>query len=434
MQGVDIKKSSSPGLVISHYVCASIFFLVLCFLMLFSTDAFSGHYFHPKLLTITHIAALGWGTMIIFGALYQLLPVIFDTPLYSKTLATITFFSFTAGVICLSWSFWNFYVGIHIQVASLLLLSSFILFSINVFLTARKSPKGNQETDFIVIACVWLLFTGLLGSMMAFNFSYPFLQKSHLLFLKIHAHMGIAGWFVMLIMGVGSKLIPIFLLSHNLNTKKLTWAFYLVNLGLIGLSVDLFLRDESAFLTAYAALIVSGILCFVAFIYEAYKKRLRKKLDIGLKQSFIAFIILLLPILTGILISLDPSLNTGFLSQIYLIYGTSIFFGFISSLILGQTFKTLPFIVWLHKYSKLPVKQNSLLPKDLYSHTLANFQYIVYLPAIPTLITGILLSVPAIIKAGSVLLLATAILYNINILKIISHSFKAENKSHGKVE
>lgn len=419
MQGLQTQKSPSPAVVLPHYIGGALFFLVLCFLILFSGDAFIGHYFHPKLLAITHIAALGWATMIILGALYQLLPVILETPLYSETLAKVTFVSFSAGVICLAWSFWNFYVGIHIQVAAILLFLSFSFLLVNIVFTARKAPKWTREADFIVTSAIWLLLTGLLGSLMAFNFTYPFLDKSHLLFLKMHAHLGIAGWFILLIMGVGSKLIPMFLLSHNLDAKKLDYAYYLVNFGLIFFSADLYFRDEKAFLPVYAILIIAGILFFLSFLFEAYKKRVRKQLDIGLKHTLMAFLILFLPILLGLIISFNPSWNNSFLLQVYIVYGTSIFFGFISSLILGQTFKTLPFIVWLYRNSKKTGLQKIPLPKDLYSQKLVNSQFVTYFLALPVLIIGIFFSIPVLIKTGAVLLICTAILYTINVFKII---------------
>lgn len=427
MLALQAKNSSSTGLVLPHYALAAVFFLILCILMPFSADAFSGHYFHPKLLALTHLAALGWGSMIVFGALYQLLPVILETPLYSERLGKITFVLFSVGVVCLVYSFWNFYVGIHIQAASVLILLSFILFTVNIFFTARKAPVWNTEADFIGTSALWLLLTGIVGTMMAFNFTHPFLPKSHLLFLKMHAHMGIAGWFLLLIMGVGSKLIPMFLLAHNLNTKKLNYAYYLVNAGLLGFSGDLFFRESNAFLSLYALLIVTGIIFFISYLYEAYKKRIRKKLDIGLKHSFAAFVFIFIPILLGVIISFHSSVNNKFMQQACLVYGITIFLGFISSLILGQTFKTLPFIVWLQKYGHGSGKQNVLLPKDLYSVKLANSQYVIYLISMLLLITGIVLSQIVIIRAGSVLLLVTALLYNINVFKILFHTAGSGN-------
>jgi len=76
-----------PGLyriVITHYAVAALCFFILAVMMMFSVKAFTGHYFHPQILAITHMAALGWGTMIIFGASYQLIPVVLETELYSE--------------------------------------------------------------------------------------------------------------------------------------------------------------------------------------------------------------------------------------------------------------------------------------------------------------------------------------------------------------
>ncbi len=421
MSGIQTNKAPAPGLVIAHYVCATLFFLALCGLLVFSSDALSGHYFHPKLLAITHMAALGWGTMLIFGTLYQLLPVILDTSLYSEKIAWITFITFTLGVILLVYSFWHFYVGIHLQIAASLLLIAFLLFLANILLTMDKVNQKMIESAFVLLASIWLLYTGILGALMAFNFTYMFLPKSHLLYLKIHGHMGIIGWFVLLIMGIGSKLIPMFLLSHNLNRKKLTVAIYSINIGLIGFSIDLFFREDSAFLPPYAILIVSGLLSFISYVYEAFKKRIRKTIDVGLKHSALAFLFLLIPIIIGLILSFLTSLNNKFMLQVYLVYGVAIFLGFITSLILGQTFKILPFIVWLREYGKLKGKEKKLLPKDLYSSPILTSQFVVYILAMPTLILGILLTQPIIMKVGALLLLATATLYTINIFKIVLH-------------
>src|SRR5690606_1856669 len=112
-----------------------LFFTILAFSLLFATDAFAGHYFHPKLLAMTHLAALGWGTMIIFGALFQLLPVITEVSLFSEKLAKITYFLFTIGVICLALSFWFSMHGLPIQIGSVIIFTSFLVFLFNVLAT-----------------------------------------------------------------------------------------------------------------------------------------------------------------------------------------------------------------------------------------------------------------------------------------------------------
>ena len=43
--------------------------------------ALAGHYYHPRLLALTHAVTLGWITLAIMGASYQLVPVVFERPL-----------------------------------------------------------------------------------------------------------------------------------------------------------------------------------------------------------------------------------------------------------------------------------------------------------------------------------------------------------------
>src|SRR5688572_5973204 len=99
MSDINVKKAPGNASVIPFYGTAAIAFLALCIMLFFSAEAFKGHYFHPKLLALVHTAALGWGTMIIFGATYQLLPVIFEKELYSTKLAVSSYFLLLPGTV-----------------------------------------------------------------------------------------------------------------------------------------------------------------------------------------------------------------------------------------------------------------------------------------------------------------------------------------------
>ena len=84
MQSLNTTSAPHPSVVLPHYIFAALSFFILAFLILISNNSLIGHYFQPKLLAITHVATLGWGTMTIFGALYQLLPVISSSSLFSE--------------------------------------------------------------------------------------------------------------------------------------------------------------------------------------------------------------------------------------------------------------------------------------------------------------------------------------------------------------
>ncbi|WP_187261885.1 hypothetical protein [Pontibacter beigongshangensis] len=417
--------SNSPGkwVVLPHYAFAALAFVALSILLLFSTDAFGGHYFHPKLLTLTHVAVLGWATMLIFGALYQLLPVVLECRLYSERLAIASFVLLATGTISLSYAFWTFQVGWVMHLAACALFLSFLLFSINVTQTARKAPAWTIDADFIVTSSFWLLATGSVGLLMALNFTMAFLPADHLHYLQLHAHIGMAGWFLLLIMGVGAKLIPMFLLAHPESTRKLSRAYYLINAGLVLFVFDhLFFQTGLLFL--YAILVVAGVVFFLLYLHDAYKTRQRQDLDLGMQQTFVALVLLLLPLVLLMIVSSRAALPQNLLSIIYLVYGISVFLGFVSALILGQTFKTLPFIVWMHAYENHVGRYKTPLPKDMYRHAWLRWQNISYLLGYVLLVAGVLLQVQALILAGAIGFLVTSLLYTANVYLMLLHKVK----------
>ena len=86
-----IAKTTSHQVVIPFYAYAALSFLAATVLLFFSDASFTGHYFQPHILAITHLMALGWATMIIFGASHQLVPVLIESDLYSNKLSYVSF-------------------------------------------------------------------------------------------------------------------------------------------------------------------------------------------------------------------------------------------------------------------------------------------------------------------------------------------------------
>ena len=429
MQGLATDNAPSPGVVVPHFVFAAISFFTLGLLMLFSGNYFLGYFFQPQLLAITHAAALGWGTMIIFGALYQLIPVIFETALFSEKLAKVTFWLCGIGIIFLVYSFWTGGFSSTLPYASSLVFIALSMFITNVILSIKKAEKKNIKSLFIGAAKLWLGLTALLGLLIAINYKFNFLSQSHILYLKMHAHMGLAGWFLLLIMGAASTLIPMFLVSHQINENKLKYAFYLINTGLILLTLDWLFLHGTIFLPVYGLIITAGIIFFISYVRQSYKKRLRRVLDVGMKHTMIAVISIIIPVILGVLASVKQiNLSSSLYWKVLILYGFSILFVFITSIILGQTYKTIPFIIWLEKYKDIIGKAKTPLPKELYSEKIANWQLYFYLLSIITFFIGIIIENFYFIEAGSILLLITSVLYNINVFKIILHKPRSNDK------
>ncbi|MBL7936871.1 MAG: hypothetical protein JNM51_13785 [Bacteroidia bacterium] len=325
------------------------------------------------------------------------------------------------GTVLLSISFWIFDIGFIIEIAACLLFIGITLFLINIMLTVKDSKEKSIEIDFIQASVFWLWLTAFIGSLLAFNFKYIFLPKEHLYYLKIHAHIGLIGWFLCLIIGVGSKLIPMFLLSGKLNPKILTYSYYMINIGLLGFIVDALFYNGIDRIIIYLVIVLLAIIFFLIYIANAFKTRARKKLDINLKYTYISFFLIFIPIILWIILRVNLISVNGIVQQISTAIVYSLLFGFITFLILGQSLKNLAFIVWLKKYQEISSKAKTPLPKNLYSEKIATAQLYIYIISFVTILSGILVSNPFSIKIGAIFLITTAVLYNINIYKIISH-------------
>lgn len=424
--GLSTKNAPSPNVILPYFAFGALSFLVASVILLIAAPDLTSSFLSPRLLTLTHTLILGWITMIIFGALYQLIPVVMEVRLYSEKMAIAAFYIFGAGVITLSTSFWNFNFGrnLGLEIGGYLIITAIVIFGINTLLSAAKTERKNIENTFIVTAVIWLVLTVTLGIIMVLNFAFHFLSVSHLELLKLHAHIGFIGWFLMLVIGVASKLMPMFLIVHKLPSKLLNYSYYLINSGLILLSVGFYFFPEKWFMLLSALLIVGGISAFLRFNYVAFSKRIRKKLDVGMKLSAVAFIMLGISVLLGAISIISPDFMGVFQTRVEIAYGILIVLGFLTALVLGQTYKTLPFIIWLQKYQSKVGKSKVPLPQELYSEKIAGYHLYTFLIGITSLLIGILVAEVIVIRLGAVFIIITAVLYNYNVFKIILHKEK----------
>lgn len=134
-----------------------------------------------------------------------------------------------------------------------------------------------------------------------------------------------------------------------------------------------------------------------------------------MKQTFFSFLCLLLSV------SLLPVVYFSKGTQWSLLYGTLLFLGWITNIILGMTFKTLPFIVWNDHYKMLSGKVKVPLPKQLYNEKLLPWQFRSTIAALVSLSVGIIFQQLWIIQIALGLWIVVAVLYNWNVFKVLMH-------------
>jgi len=242
---------------------------------------------------------------------------------------------------------------------------------------------------------------------------YSFINKNHLELLKLHAHAGIVGWFLLLVFGAGAKLIPMFILGKSTRTKLLKYAAILLNIGLILFLINGYKNEVTFNSIIFGLIIFSGVLCWLIYIISCFKNRARKKIDIPMRHSTISIICLLLAFAS---LPFVLSHNHG---QWITLYAVFIFLGWLPGIILGMTYKTLPFIIWNIKYTNQNGKPKAPMPKDLYNSTILSIQYYVYIACLLITSIAVFSSYNWIMIASAVLWIILAISYLTNVLIIV---------------
>ena len=167
----------------------------------------------------------------------------------------------------------------------------------------RRSPPATHSAS---------LLHGL-KSVAAFTARFDQIGAMH-----AHAHLGALGVFIMLIVGISYKLVPMFTLSDIQSRRRAAASVALLNAGLLGSFVTILLRHPLKF--AFALVVVAGLACYGLEMIAILRARKRRTLDWGLKY-FLTAISLLAPLSVLALVLSWPGLPltplTGQLENVY---------------------------------------------------------------------------------------------------------------------
>lgn len=422
MQAGGVQRTTNYKIVVPFYAYASISFFIGTVLLFFQIEDLAGHYFNPHTLATVHTMALGWGTMVILGASHQLLPVLIESKLDSDLLGYLTFGFAAVGIPILIYGFYTFQLGWLTQLGGTFVNIAIGLYVINVISSAMYGSRLNVHAWFIIIASLWLFLTTFFGLLLVFNFTQSVLPQNSVHYLSLHAHMGLVGWFLMLVMGVGSRLVPMFLISKYNNEKILWWIFGSVNLSLvIFVGLQLFQLASNLYILPIVLGLI-GVLLFGLYCYKSYQVRIRKAVDNQMKTTLLSVAQMILPII--IMLYAIIMMPEGTSSKVATLYGFCIFFGWLTAIIIGMTFKTLPFIIWNVAYHKKGHKGKTPAPKDLFKEGVYLGMLVSYLLGFVIFALGFIIDQSLWIRIGAGALIVSAALYVANVGIVIFHQPK----------
>jgi hypothetical protein len=382
----------------------------------------AGAFLTPRAIAVTHCFTLGWVTTSIFGALYQLFPVALGIPARSVRVGHVTFWVLQAGVIAMVAGSWTWRPAL-LAAGWVLLFAAVGGLSWNLLPQRRRAPRGRVVGLYVSAAHAALGLAMVLAAA-RIGEALGWWTVPRLGFLSAHAHLAALGFATLTVVGVGSRLFPMFLLSRGHPEWPLTWIGPLVLAGLVPHAIGA-MSGQALLTTAGGLLVASGVALYLFQAGTYYARRTRRALDPGLAHAAAALGFLGVALVLG-LVLLTRSVPDG---RLMAAYGVAGVLGWLTLVVVGMYYKIVPFLTWLHRFS--PRVGEAGLPRvaDLTVPRLAWTTLVLLASGVTVLIAGIAAGTAAAARTGAGLVTGGALLVAAQYARIAWLALK--DGSHG---
>jgi len=384
----------------------------------------SGHFGDPGTLALAHAWILGFLLPSCLGAVYQLLPVVAGRSLAWPGMARCHLVLHVPGVMGLVAGFaaGNYRAAAG---AGAVVLLGFVCCAATVLRTLWLSAARDEVVGAFAASACWLVLTGGAGLLLALNRLHGFLPGASLDWLRLHAHMGLAGVFVTLILGAVFRLLPMFTLGEVRSWARVRVALLLSQAGLLGLLFSF--AEHIAWATGvFGVVLASAIALAVREAGAVLASRRKRLLDHGLRAFSAGAVVLLAAQVLGLALVLFAEPGGLFLLRGALGYGLLVVVGSLLLMICGMLLKIVPFLVWLRAYGKRvgrgPVPLASKLPVDWLEQAWFESHVI----GLVLLLIGVARAESVWLQWGAAGLLVSFTLFTCNLVGVARHLWRPE--------
>lgn len=366
----------------------------------------------PRVFALTHVAVLGWITMTMFGALYQLFPVALGGTVRSARLGRWNWWVLVIGITGFVPSFyfdWTWGVALF----GSLVVGGVLHFASQMLRSYPSVSDWHPMAFYVLAALVWLIATVGLGAVYALNWRFGWFAVSDSM-LASHVHLGLAGWLGLTLMGVSYKLTELFSLAHG-HGRKLTYAnLVLWNAGLLGLATSLWFRPGSGLVVFFAVVLAVSAALHVIDLALVLRTRRRRTFGVEQWHMFASLAALLVTAVLGLVIVSGHIPARSWVVA----YGYVAFAGWFGFAIVGKSYKILPFLNWLHRYSETVGEGPVPLLRDLFDARLAWASFALLLVGFAGVLSGLLLESALTVQVAGAVYAAGTCVFVFNVARL----------------
>jgi hypothetical protein len=344
MSGLTLDSLPPIHIPFRFFLTAPWFGILAAMVLLFSGPGLWTSHWNPALIGLTHLFTLGFMTVIMLGALFQLLPVLSGERVPGGTpLAFAVHLLMVAGVLCLSAGF-VFSEYFLLGVAVVLLAMALVGFTVAIGSKLATNIAGGDSILAMRLAVAALLVTIGLGCYRALAYLYPLASTLNLTML--HVSWALLGWVLILIMGISFQVIPMFQVTPDYPPRMTRFIPPVIFTGLLLLA---FVQAPVA-VAGVAIVIGVMVLIYAVFSLHLLQHRKRRLMDVSVRFWQLGLSCLILAVLLFWLVSLLPGVAGSAMDSTrgLMLVGVLMVLGFACSIIMGMLQKIVPFLAFLH--------------------------------------------------------------------------------------
>lgn len=346
MTAPPVTASPPPFRLVGEHFAAALLWLLLAAagLVVVAPTLALGNLFDPRALAVTHAATLGVLTTMIFGALYQFFPNALGVGARSIPVAHRTFWTLQAGVLTLTLGFWWW--------VPLLLLAGWLLLFLAVGgLAWNLLPQRRKATQGRIVGLYVSAGHMALGLAMALAFArigepLGWWTVSRTGMIAAHYHLAALGFVTLTIVGVGSRMVPMFLFAQTAPSWPVRVIGPVAVVGLLVQAVGLVWSMPWATVTGGLLVAVAGLL-IVLQLGLWFHHRSQRTVDHATAHLLASAVFLTASIVAGLALLF----STGrFDPRGWAAYGLLGILGWMTLFTVGIAYRIAPFLSWLHLF------------------------------------------------------------------------------------
>lgn len=426
MQTRGLQLDDAPPLAVplSFFLTALVAIAAAGALLMKHGDAALATRWSPLTLALTHLGTLGFLTMVMLGAIYQMIAVVLGSPVPWIRLAHAVHALFVVGAVALVYGLGTF-DPTALRVAAAALGISLLAFILPVSMAISRAESLTPTSFGIGAAIACLFFTAAIGIIMAHGLSVSRLPGPRELWTRIHFGVALVGWLGSLITAVSWQVVPMFYLTRNLVPREVKWAIQIVTLAgtvipvtlvmIVSLTgnvdVDVALGKISVAILAPAVFAVWILHPLVTWWSLRGRRRLRTDGSLLFWRTSLA-----IAPCTAIVAVCAYALEE---PRWDVLFGWLAIWGWAGMIVHGMMTRIVPFLVWLHRFAPLvgevPVPSVKKLLRDRWTLVSYGAHLTSFLLGVLAIATGI----DAIARLAGLALVATAASLAHSLLRVV---------------